>query len=50
MAVTGDYWVGKLYDPSRSYESERIQSWEIGTVGLGSDGNETRDNEEMGKI
>jgi hypothetical protein len=50
MAVTGDYWVGKLYDSLRRYEWERIQSREIGTVGLGSNGNKTRDNEEMSKI
>jgi hypothetical protein len=48
--VSGDYWVGKLYDSLRRYEWERIQSREIGTVGLGSNGNKTRDNEEMSKI
>jgi hypothetical protein len=35
----------------RDVTSQRgSKAWEIGTVGLGSDGNETRDNEEMGKI
>ncbi|WJX42210.1 hypothetical protein P8452_29467 [Trifolium repens] len=29
MAVTGDYWVGKLYDSLRRFEWERIQSREI---------------------
>jgi hypothetical protein len=48
--VTIGLGLGKLYDSLRRFEWERIQSREIGTVGLGSNGNKTRDNEEMSKI